>query len=100
MRRVDVEENTRNDDRVFLEELFEERLVNVLVRDVVKAEDAYTYHAVVDGSRKLSDIEPDVECGDGRNMNIEVKVMKTFENVITLGLEMRCESQLTMIVSN
>jgi len=75
VRWVDVEEDARDDDGLFLEKLFEER------------------QTVVERLREVLEVEPDVEGRLGRDVDVEAKFMETLENVVALHLEVLLKSE-------
>jgi len=78
VRGVDVEEDARDDDRLFLEELLEEG------------------QAVVERRGEFLEVEPDVERRVGGDGDGEADVLETLEHVVALGLEVLLESDLLL----
>lgn len=70
MCRIYVEKDARNDDCFLFQKLFKE------------------CEAIVDGMRKILQVQPDVERGNRRYQDFEPDRLQTFQNVITFHLEM------------
>lgn len=79
MRRVDIEEDTWDDNCLLLEHFFEES------------------KTVVEGLRERLEIEPDVEGRCRRDLNLETHRFQTREDVVTLVLEVPLKSNLLLL---
>lgn len=73
---VDVEEDARDDDRLLLEELLEER------------------QTVVERRGEVLEVEPDVERRDGRHGDVQADLVEPLQDVVALGLEVPLERDL------
>ncbi|KAL7283653.1 LOW QUALITY PROTEIN: hypothetical protein ACG7TL_003089 [Trametes sanguinea] len=78
MSRVDVEEDAGNDDRLLLQELFEER------------------QTVVERGGEMLEVEPDVERRDGRDLDLEPELLETLQHVVAFMLEVLLEGDLLL----
>ena len=74
----DVKKDARDDDRLLLQKLFEER------------------QAVVERGRQVLKVEPDVESRDGRDLDLESELLESLEHVIALVLEVLLKGDLLL----
>ena len=89
MCRVDVEENTGDDNCLFLQEFFEEGLQCLIYkyRFTPSRTRSKTYQAIVQRSRQLVKVKPDIERACRWNVNPEAHALQTLEDMVTLRLE-------------
>jgi hypothetical protein len=73
MGRVDIEENTRNHNGLFLKELLEESLQRL--EYTASRESRETHQTVVQWRRKLLQVKPDIEGGLRWDIHVEVDIM-------------------------
>jgi hypothetical protein len=55
-----------------------------------------THQAVIERRREFLQVEPDIECGVWRDVDIDTESVQTLEDVVTLHLEVSLESQLLL----
>jgi len=98
--RVDIEEDTRNDNSLLLEKFFKECLMMIFeyvqseLNTRKSARGNGAHQTVVERRGQLFEVKPDVESARRRNIDIEMKFLKTRKDVITLSLEVFLESNL------
>jgi hypothetical protein len=100
MGRVDVEEDARHANALFLEKLLKERLLRSKkttnqVKLYITAQ--ATYKAVVQRSRQMLQVEPDVECRLRWDRHLEPKARQSLQNMIPLVLEVLLQSNLLLL---
>ena len=53
-----------------------------------------THKTVVQRRRQTLEVEPDVECARGRDVDLEVELLKTLQHMVSLHLEVLLEGDL------
>lgn len=93
---VNVEEDTRDNDRLFFEELFEERLVKMKSQNesCIQNIRSETHQTIVQRRGERFEVEPNVERAVGRVGNFQAHLKQPLENVVTLSLKVLLESNL------
>ena len=89
MCRVDVEENTGDDNCLFLQEFFEEGLQCLIYkyRFTPSRTRSKTYQAIVQRSRQLVKVKPDIERACGWNVHFKSELLESLQHVVALRLE-------------
>lgn len=97
--RVDVEEDPRDHDRLFFEELFEKGLKRGRERERgfsrgSKMTSELTYETVAVGCREGIQVQPDVERARRWDLHFQLHLLESPKDVISFGLEVSLEGEL------
>lgn len=95
VRRVDVEENAGDHDRLLLEQLLEERLRSASAGPSRTArQNTGTHEAVVERGGEVVEVEPDVERRLRGHVDLEARSLEALQDVVALVLEVALQRHL------